>query len=205
MSREVRASRAYDELCPVSKGCTLRDTSGAERFSGRLPRMGATTRVRELPSRKPYFRIGERMSRYAIVLVFSCGLLPLAAEAAQVNCFDKAQTQADLNSCAGDEYAAADAELNRVYKQILEKYKDEPKFIAKLRAAQRAWLTYRDAELDAKFPHADEKSAYYGSIFPMCDSQYKAGLTRERVAKLREWLDGVEEGDACSGSVMIKQ
>jgi uncharacterized protein YecT (DUF1311 family) len=145
------------------------------------------------------------MSRFAVVLVFSYGLLPLAAEAAQVNCFDKAQTQADLNSCAGEEYAAADAELNRVYKQILEKYRDEPKFIAKLRAAQRAWLTYRDAELDAKFPHADEKSVYYGSIFPMCDSQYKAGLTRERVAKLREWLDGAEEGDVCSGSVRIKQ
>ena len=145
------------------------------------------------------------MSRFVVVMVFSYGLLPLAAEAAQVNCFDKAQTQAELNSCAGDEYAAADAELNRVYKAILEKYKDDSKFVTKLRAAQRAWLQYRDAEIDAKFPHADERSAYYGSIFPMCDSQYKAGLTRERVAKLREWLDGTEEGDVCAGSVKVKQ
>ncbi len=151
------------------------------------------------------FKTGERMSRFIVVMACLSCLLPPAAEAAQVDCFEKAETQAQLNACAGDEYASADAELNRVYKEILAKYKDDPKFIAKLRAAQRAWLTYRDAELDAKFPHADEKSAYYGSIFSMCDAQYKAGLTRERVAKLREWLDGVEEGDACSGSVKIKQ
>lgn len=144
------------------------------------------------------------MPRFIAVLCLYC-LLPLASEAAQVNCFEKAQTQADLNSCASEEYASADAELNRVYKEVLARYKQDSKFVAKLRAAQRVWLQYRDAELEARFPHADEKSAYYGSIFPMCDDQYKTRLTRERVAKLREWLDGAEEEDVCSGSVEVKQ
>ena len=131
-----------------------------------------------------------------------CLLLPLAARAQkpEESCFEKANTQLESNECAAKEYREADAELNRVYKAILEKYKKDPRFIDKLRAAQRAWLAYRDAEIEAKYPHANEPH-YYGSIFPMCDSLYKAQLTQERVEKLREWLDGAEEGDACSGSV----
>jgi uncharacterized protein YecT (DUF1311 family) len=138
-----------------------------------------------------------------LLTAICCGwLLPLALEAqeARSDCYDKAQTQFELNSCAGAEYVGADAELNLVYKEVLEKYKSDSKFIAKFRDAQRAWLKYRDAEFEAKFPHADE-TRYYGSVFPMCASQYRARLTRERIIKLREWLNGAEEGDVCAGSV----
>ena len=129
----------------------------------------------------------------------ACLLLPLAARA-QADCFEKATTQLESNQCADKQYQEADAELNRVYKAILEKYKKDALFIEKLRAAQRAWLAYRDAEIEAKYPHAGEPR-YYGSIFPMCDALYRAELTQERTRKLREWLDGGEEGDACGGSV----
>lgn len=147
-----------------------------------------------------------RLVRSVIVCVYV--LLPLAAHAgeAPASCYNKAQTQFELNSCAGDEYAAADKELNQVYQGVLGKYKGDAKFIVKLRESQRAWLKYRDAEFEAKFPHAEESKSthYYGSIFPMCAGQYRAQLTRERIAKLREWLDGVEEGDVCAGSVSWK-
>ena len=140
------------------------------------------------------------MRRFVLTCV--CLLLPLAARAQQpqADCFEKAVTQLDSNECAAKEYQEADAELNRVYKAILEKYKKDPLFLGKLRAAQRAWLAYRDAEIEAKYPHAEEPR-YYGSIFPMCDALFKAELTKDRVEKLRVWLDGGEEGDACSGSV----
>lgn len=144
--------------------------------------------------------------RLLLAMSFYC-CVPLglqAEEAVTPNCYDKAQTQSELNSCASDEYTRTDTELNRLYKEILQKYKDDPKFIAKFREAQRVWLKYRDAEFEAKFPHMDE-ARYYGSIFPMCAAQYRAELTRERIAKLREWLNGTEEGDACSGSVDIRQ
>ena len=140
------------------------------------------------------------MHRLILTCAVACLLFSLSARAQQPDCFDKAVTQADLNDCAGGQFAEADAELNRVYKAILEKYKKDPLFIEKLRAAQRAWLAYRDAEIAAKYPHAEEPR-YYGSIFPMCDALYRAQLTEERVEKLREWLDGGEEGDACGGSV----
>lgn len=138
-----------------------------------------------------------------LVLACTCAcLLPLAVGAQQPreDCFAKAVTQLESNSCADRQYREADAELNRVYKAVLEKYKKDPVFIDKLRAAQRAWLAWRDAEIEAKYPHAAEGN-YYGSIFPMCDALYRERLTRERTRKLREWLDGGEEGDACGGSV----
>lgn len=142
------------------------------------------------------------LRRVLSAVICLSGLLPSPppAEGPKADCLEKAQTQFEMNACAGDELAAADAELNRVYQAILEKYKDDSLFIEKLRAAQRAWLAYRDAELEAKFPPSDG----HGSVFPMCAAQHKAKLTRERVAKLREWLDGVEEGEVCAGSVRHK-
>ena len=140
-------------------------------------------------------------SRLLFAITCCCWLLPsaLQAEEAQAGCYDKAQTQLDSNSCADEEYASADAELNRVYKAILEKYKDDSRFIKKFREAQRAWLKYRDAEFEATFPYADTEHSreYYGSVFPMCAAQFRAQLTRERIVKLREWLDGNEDGDVC--------
>jgi hypothetical protein len=38
----------------------------------------------------------------------------------------------------------------------------------------------------------------------MCLSNYKKELTDERIRKLKIWLIGIDEGDACSGSVKIK-
>ncbi len=143
------------------------------------------------------------MNRLVLTCVCACLLFSLAARAQKPDCFDKAQTQADLNDCAGEQYADADAELNRVYKAILEKYKADALFVEKLRAAQRAWLTFRDAEIEAKYPHAKDPHVY-GSSLGMCDPLYRAQLTQERIKKLREWLDGSEEGDICSGSVDLK-
>jgi len=38
----------------------------------------------------------------------------------------------------------------------------------------------------------------------MCVSIYLERLTRERIATIKEWADGIEEGDVCIGSVKIK-
>jgi hypothetical protein len=38
----------------------------------------------------------------------------------------------------------------------------------------------------------------------MWASLYKTGLTRARIEELRPWLDGVEDGDVCAGSIPWK-
>ncbi len=120
------------------------------------------------------------------------------------SCMDKAQTQLDLNYCASSDFKKADNELNALYKRILSEYSDDTKFIEKLKAAQRAWLKFRDAEMEALFPHSEEGN-YYGSVYPMCNSTWLMVLTKERIAQLKKWADKVQEGDVCSGSIKIKE
>jgi uncharacterized protein YecT (DUF1311 family) len=118
----------------------------------------------------------------------------------------EAETQLELNACASRMYQEEDAKLNRIYQEILKKYKDDSVFTKKFREAQRAWLKFRDAQFYAMFPQIlDSRDQYnYGSVFPMCSGLYKARLTHSRVEELQLWLDGTEEGDVCSGSLPIK-
>lgn len=48
---------------------------------------------------------------------------------------------------------------------------------------------------------AENKQPKYGSVYPMCAALFLKELTEERTEKLRVWLNGIEEGDVCSGSV----
>lgn len=112
------------------------------------------------------------------------------------------QTQLEMNQEEQKKYLKADKELNLVYNQILKEYKSDVEFIKNLKIAQRIWIQFRDAEMKSRYP--DREPGYYGSIHPMCWSIYLTELTEERTKKLKMWLTGIAEGDACSGSVKIK-
>ncbi len=118
-------------------------------------------------------------------------------------CYDTAQTQTELNECAGNSLVKADQELNRTYQQIVKKYAKNTLFLQRLKRAQRAWMTFRDAELQMKFPTSGvaDLTARYGSVYPMCYASFEAELTERRNKELSVWLKGIEEGDVCSGSV----
>lgn len=85
------------------------------------------------------------------------GVLTLAASPAmaqsKLDC-SKAFTTVDLNACAEQELERADARLNAVYKKALAKIAAEngaPPYDGKswekaLRASQRAWIAFRDAD-----------------------------------------------------------
>lgn len=126
---------------------------------------------------------------------------PSSAHAADA-CMDKAASSAQMGACAGADARAADAELDRVYRDVLRRHAKDRVFIAKLRTAQRAWIAFRDAEIAARYPAADPLPAY-GDVFPMCAARLREELIRARTAQLRRWLDGVQEGDVCSGSLPL--
>ncbi len=113
------------------------------------------------------------------------------------------QTQGEMNEKAGLSFKKADRELNSVYQIILKDYKSDPEFIKNLKISQRIWIQFREAEMKTKYP--DRETGYYGSVQPMCLSIYLEELTRDRTEKLKVWLTGIEEGDACQGSVKSKQ
>lgn len=107
-----------------------------------------------------------------------------------------AMTQMDLNRCYCTEYTKADEELNRVYQQVLERNKDEQKLIEKLKAAQRAWVSFRDAHMESLYPETDNPQAAYGSVYRMCYCMAQTELTVERTRQLKSMLNPVE-GEVC--------
>jgi uncharacterized protein YecT (DUF1311 family) len=112
------------------------------------------------------------------------------------------QTQLEMNQEEQNKFFKADDELNLVYNNILKEYKSDGEFIKNFKNAQRIWIQFRDAEMKSKYP--DREQGHYGSIHPACRSIYLTELTQERTKKIKIWLTGIKEGDACSGSVKMK-
>jgi len=116
----------------------------------------------------------------------------------------RAQTQGDLDEQSCGQFHKADVALNETYSRILKEYAKDQQFIAKLKTAQKAWLAFRDAELEALYPE-DNKQAEYGTVYPMCHCSELQFLTEERTKQLNRWLDGTREGDVCAGSIKVAQ
>ncbi len=130
-------------------------------------------------------------------LVFSLSTMSYPSFAGD-DCMDKAMTQMDIGICAGKEYDAEDAKLNRTYKKLQKKYADETVFLEKLKKAQQAWIKFRDAEIEAHFPVANGGDPYveYGSMYPTLVSSLMVTLTRQRTKQLIELLElgfGIEQ------------
>ena len=110
-----------------------------------------------------------------------------------------AQTQLEMNQQAIESYQNTEKELNEIYKKILVEYKTDTIFIENLNTAQKIWVSFREAELNVKFP--DMENRHYGSVLPVCVNMYLEKLTRERINTLKIWLEGYIDKDACNGSV----
>jgi uncharacterized protein YecT (DUF1311 family) len=117
--------------------------------------------------------------------------------------FVLAQTQGELNQQACDAYKSADVELNGVYQRVLSEYKGDALFDRKMKAAQHAWIAYRDAHLESLYPAEDPRLAY-GSVYPMCRCMVLMEVTKKRTEILRRWVAGEKEGDVCVGSVKVR-
>ena len=109
------------------------------------------------------------------------------------------QTQQEMNEAAQAKFNQADKQLNIVYKKILTSYSRDTNFIIQLKASQRIWIQFRDAEMKMKFPEKDQSN--YGSVFPLCWYAYMEELTAERTKRLKQWLTGAKEGELCNGSI----
>jgi uncharacterized protein YecT (DUF1311 family) len=111
----------------------------------------------------------------------------------------KAQTTADMNDCTGKMLAVADKDLNTTYQAVLKKWANVPGVAASVRTAQRAWITYRDADIAARFADAGD-IASRGTAYPAAHAMYQAGLVHERTARLCEYLRGASYGERDAAS-----
>ena len=137
-----------------------------------------------------------------LLLICVCvGLVVLSFAGVQASSSENSQTQLQMNEASCAEYKQADKEMNRVYLKIVSDYRRDPVFIKALKKAQLAWLRYRDAHVDSIFPGA---ASQYGSVSTMCRCGSLSEITKERTQTLNRWLEGIDEGDVCAGSVKVK-
>lgn len=108
-------------------------------------------------------------------------------------------TQLELNEQAGRERAAAETEVAVLLSRLRERAAGDPAALARLEAAQVAWRSYRDAQIELGFHFADGSagSRTGGSVRPMCVALELARLARQRARELRALLEP-EEGDVCA-------
>ncbi|UBH29550.1 lysozyme inhibitor LprI family protein [Aeromonas enteropelogenes] len=91
-------------------------------------------------------------------------------------------TQAAMNICVMQDYTKADAKLNATYKKLVATLDKEQ--LGRLKTAQRAWITFRDAQCRY------EAGVYEGgSIAPLVYSSCLTNLTEQRTTDLLAQLD----------------
>ena len=92
-------------------------------------------------------------------------------------------------SASDASFKAADGELNKLYKEIERRLKDNQDAAKDLVAAQRAWIAFRDAE--CKFAASGVQG---GSAYPTVYSNCLAQLTQTGVNDFKSFLK-CQEGD----------
>lgn len=127
------------------------------------------------------------MIRFVFMVILI--LAPIASHAMDdVKC-NNSGGPLELNACAKDDFEKADKELNKTYQALIKKEVNDSLFISKLRLAQKAWLVFRDADIEAQFACSEpDIRTCYGSMYPMSFLSRKAELTRERTKHLQQIL-----------------
>lgn len=123
------------------------------------------------------------------MILFSAILAIASASGPVPSCYDTAMTTASMADCADAERKDSEKDLNAVYKQVMKRYAEDSAFKSKLKKAQRAWLAFRDLEL--------QLVSTDGSISSMCGKIRLEQLNKERTEYLRS-LVRKEEGDVCA-------
>lgn len=92
-----------------------------------------------------------------------------------------AKTQIEMNECYNQQAKKADAELNVVYRKLMSALDQNSQ--AKLKAAEIAWIKYRDANC-AFVAGVNEGGSVYLTAVSVCT----ADMTHKRINELKDIL-----------------
>ena len=113
-------------------------------------------------------------------------LLVLSAPALALDC-GRQQTEGAARQCSGQRLREADRTLNQTYTALLKRFSAPQQTM--LRASERAWVAYRDAQCKMVASGVDG-----GSAQPMVTADCLGDLTSARVKELNYQLT-CQEGD----------
>ncbi|MGB8498341.1 MAG: lysozyme inhibitor LprI family protein [Pantoea agglomerans] len=100
-------------------------------------------------------------------------------DASPDRCLNDASTTLAMNQCYAAANRAWDQEMNKQYNKLMKTLSGEPK--NKLRAAQRAWLSYRDSWLEA----SRSQLSTQGSLGSVALSAQSLSLVRNQALMLQ--------------------
>ncbi len=72
-------------------------------------------------------------------------------------------------------------------KQLLELAAGRADVVVKIKTAQNAWLSWRDAYMDAMYP-AKDKQFEYGSVYPTNANLLRAKLTQQQIGAVMDLI-----------------
>lgn len=164
-----------DDNCPATCNRRQKDSDGDGYGDACVPGGARASEMVNCAAREP--KIGEQSP--------NLDAAALAADAQDEADLEDpcpgSNTQFELNQCAARARDRADAELNKVYRELMKDAGTTER--AKLRAAQLAWIKFRDTQCD--YESVGNKG---GSIYPMVMSFCLARVTNARVKQLQEIL-----------------
>lgn len=98
-------------------------------------------------------------------------------------------TQIEMNVCAGEDYQKADKKLNETWKKLMVKFKNDKTATTNLKKAQKAWVAFRDADIEAMFSCASGDGGCWGSMESMLRSGELQAMTEARTKRLQHYID----------------
>lgn len=131
------------------------------------------------------------MKCLVVALFIVVGSLPCRAQYSDQYsaCEERANTQLAMDTCASEEAGRVETQRRNIYQELLSKAASDPEAVAKIKAAETAWIAYRDAYVEAMWP-AKDKQTEYGTIYPMEADLLWAKLTLRHITDLKELLAG---------------
>lgn len=118
------------------------------------------------------------------VLAISTAMTAASNARADDACYKKAQSQFDLTQCSADDLKKSDDSLNKLYRDMQSRLKDDDDTKKLLIDAQKKWIAFRDAECTL----STVRSAG-GSINPMNFNTCANGLTQSRIKDFQAYLN----------------
>lgn len=106
-------------------------------------------------------------------------------------CLDKSRSTMEMVNCNNKAYKKWDKELNRVYRALMRKLKNNRKAQNALRKAQRAWNKYKNAELKNITLIYD---SLQGTMWIPVEALARVEITKKRALTLKSYLDNLQIG-----------